>query len=432
MTSVFARLAAASLLAASLAAAGAAGDLDAGFGAGGIVLGPPGSDGNEGVVIDRTEGIVFVKRADVGASRIVSLHRLRANGAEDATFGTGGDATLATYASGAFFASGLALDGRRLVAVSLTDTEITVRRFSEGGALDAAFGTGGVTTLPVDFGLAIIDVRAQPDSKVLIVTTSHDPAAPALTQQIALFRLTASGVLDATFGSGGVVYTAIPGRAGFDRGTGLALQADGKIVVVGRSRNATGTSDPVALRYLANGTLDATFATGGVAIVPFGADNTVARRVLIGPDGKITAIGTGFDASLAQKGLVAFRLDSSGNLDLGFGAEGRGTLFAGGDGINVARQSDDKLVAVGAFNDGTPRGGAVHRLTAFGTRDTSWDGDGLLEIKPPGFANAELGEVAIDSHDRIVIVGGTWNAVDSSDSRWFVARLDAGRMITCR
>lgn len=429
---VLARLAATSLLAASLGASAAAGDFDASFGTGGVVLGAVGTDSNEGLVIDRLEGIVFIKSVDSGPSRIVSLRRLRANGTLDTGFGVGGEATLVTYPAGQFATTNLAPDGRRLVGVSRSDTEVTVRRFSESGVLDAGFGAGGVATLTDTYGLAIIGAAVQPDSKVLVVTTVLDLVVGS--QQIVLYRLTAAGALDATFGTGGVVKTAIAGRAGNDRGTGLALQADGKIVVFGRSQNTGGGTDPIVLRYLANGSLDATFASGGVAVVPFaGEPNVIARRGFITSDGKITAIGTivAPPPDLA-KGVAALRLNADGSVDVTFGTNGRAAALTNrASGLNVARQTDDKFLIAGFYQD-LAGGGPLHRLTPFGTRDAAWDGDGLLNVVIAGFANTNLGDVAIDSHDRIVVVGDVSTLPDFSDSRWFVARLDAGRMVTCR
>ena len=64
-----------------------------------------------------------------------------------------------------------------------------------------------------------------------------------------------AGSLDATFGNGGIVTT--PNTSD---GRGIAIQSDGKIVVAGQ---ATATEFALA-RYNTNGSLDATFGTGGI------------------------------------------------------------------------------------------------------------------------------------------------------------------------
>src|SRR5437867_3015943 len=80
-------------------------------------------------------------------------------------------------------------------------------------------------------------------------------------------------------GSGGVVITDFAGRD--DEAQGVALQADGKIVVVGTSGN-----DFAIARYNADGTLDTTFGSGGKITTDLGATEG-AFAVIIQPDGKI-------------------------------------------------------------------------------------------------------------------------------------------------
>src|SRR5438128_8975310 len=77
------------------------------------------------------------------------------------------------------------------------------------------------------------------------------------------------GDLDATFGTGGRVLTDFGGGAG---ARALALQADGRIVVAGRSRVAVGDDFALA-RYNPNGSLDSSFGSGGRVLTGCGADD---------------------------------------------------------------------------------------------------------------------------------------------------------------
>jgi hypothetical protein len=69
------------------------------------------------------------------------------------------------------------------------------------------------------------------------------------------------------------------------------------------------------------------------------------------------------------------------------------------------------------------------RHTAFGTLDTTWDGDGAYELLVPPFPDSVGNSIAIDAHDR-VLVSGTVDILGAS--RWYVARLDTGQKMMCK
>ncbi|QJR15183.1 delta-60 repeat domain-containing protein [Usitatibacter palustris] len=419
------------------AAHAAPGDFDTAFGSTGIVLGPPATYAGEGVAIDRNEGVLFLRKVLTGPDvETITLMRLKSNGNVDTTFGTGGDAAFGTG-----FATSIALDRRRILVVGSSSagsptTEVTVRRYSEEGVPDTSFGVSGIVTIPAVDPFGIIDVQAQDDRKVVVVTSTRPPGGAPGQQRITLYRLTEAGVLDATFGTGGVVLTAIPGGTGIDRGTGLRVQPDGRIVVTGRSHRGGTDFDAVLLRYLANGALDPTFATGGILVVPFGAERAFGRRLYLAPDGRIVVTGTVFTAAGEVDRVGTFRVNGAGALDVGFGSAGVSTLPVspfGASVFNIARQPDDKSVSVGWRDVADPPSdsqiGTVYRITAFGTLDTSWGGGGRIDILAPGFSSSNMSSVAIDDRERVVVVGSVRNG---TDTRWLVARLKTGRMEECR
>src|SRR5206468_502685 len=113
-------------------------------------------------------------------------------------------------------------------------------------------------------------------------------------RDFAVARYNPNGSLDATFGTGGTVTTAF----GFlTDGNAIALQGDGKIVVAGD----TVAYDPITgdpeftfalARYNLAGSLDATFGTGGTVTTAFGAPSEAhADAVALQVDDKIVAAG---------------------------------------------------------------------------------------------------------------------------------------------
>ena len=434
-------LAAAALACASVQAV-AAPDLDPAFGGTGFVVAPvnpPGttSFANEGIAADRHDAAVFLRSVSDGVTQTMAVMRILNTGVVDAGFGTAGAAPVLTIAPPGFIFSSLAIDSSRRILVAYGDggPSFRVARFSETGLLDAAFGAGGTATIPAVNTLAIIDVMAQPDGKVLVVsTTAIDPATP-VTQQITLYRLTAAGMLDPTFGSGGVVTTSVPGGTGRDGGTGLGLQPDGKILVAGRSDRTATERDGVVARYLPNGTLDPTFGVGGITTVSFGSTMRMfGRRLALQADGKIVVTGTVFDsAGIGAAGL--FRLNANGSLDVGFASAGTSMIPLGTNGgsvFQVVLQGDGRPVVAGdraRAPGNTNLISALLRYTVFGTLDTTWDGDGIYEFLPAPFTDSVASAVAIDGHDRVLVSG---NVSVTSDTRWYVARLTTGPKMMCK
>ena len=106
---------------------------------------------------------------------------------------------------------------------------------------------------------------------------------------IQVARLTPNGALDTTFATGGI---ATIDFGGDDFGEAMARQADGRIVVTGRSTAA----GAVVARLNANGSLDAGFGTAGKATVDFGVA-TFGLAVARAPNGRIVVAGqkTGAD-----------------------------------------------------------------------------------------------------------------------------------------
>jgi uncharacterized delta-60 repeat protein len=112
---------------------------------------------------------------------------------------------------------------------------------------------------------------------------------------------TTGGALDPTFGTAGITTTAFTTQG--DQANAVALQADGKIVVAGRTA-LFGTSDFAIARYTADGTLDSSFGSGGKATVDFLSGNDGAQAVVVQPDGKIVAGGFARNGNSVGVGLV--------------------------------------------------------------------------------------------------------------------------------
>ncbi|HEX8734340.1 MAG TPA: FG-GAP-like repeat-containing protein [Pyrinomonadaceae bacterium] len=157
-----------------------------------------------------------------------------------------------------------------------------LRRYLADGSLDTGFGTNGFVltpapTVPNNTG---VKLSVQPDGKIIGAATINAD----LNMDFAVFRYNADGTPDATFGTNGLVITAATAKA--DVVEDLLLQSDGKIIVVGYSRDYPLfiVQHATLARYNPNGSLDTTFGTGGIVTKPNGY---AFSDGILQPDGKI-------------------------------------------------------------------------------------------------------------------------------------------------
>lgn len=287
------------------------------------------------------------------------------------------------------------------------------------GSLDTSFGSGGIVAPGA--GTRLFGTAVQGDGKVLAVGEIGTQGGTTLL----LARFTAAGTLDTTFGVGGVVRgPAIPGlRGGGSIGRAVAVQADGKIVVVGTVTTSVGTGrfGLLAERYNANGSLDPGFGTAGVVDVLSGQSSGQGYAVAIQPDGKIIATGS---ADVAGAGsttphATVVRLNKNGGLDPSFGAGGT-EMLALGDysyALAVALEPDGRIVIAGSQAPGQLAPSAlIARLTPSGGLDPSFAGTGFyIRQFARGAASSAFNAVAVQSDGNIIAAGAALDGSSGAD-----------------
>jgi uncharacterized delta-60 repeat protein len=110
----------------------------------------------------------------------------------------------------------------------------------------------------------------------------------------------------------------------------LALESSGKIVVAGNARAANGATAFGVARFNANGTLDSSFGSGGVAQATSPLEGSIAdNAVVVQPNGQILVGGYRLVGGRPERffGLI-MRFDGNGMLDSGFGNGGQVNLTA--------------------------------------------------------------------------------------------------------
>src|SRR5499427_2247954 len=369
-----------------------------------------------------------------------ALARYNSNGTIDTSFGTSGTVTTAFDFPGNFdrvFTIVQQPDGK-FVAVGSTVNlfaNFALARFNANGTLDTSFGTGGIVTTAFGVSAEATSAVVQPDGKIVAAGFANLGGG----DDFALVRYNSNGTIDTSFGTSGKVTTAFLSQ-GFSlaQANSVTVQPDGKIVAAGNAAVGGGFDFALA-RYNSNGTLDASFGTGGQLTTDFGGANDQADSVAVQPDGKIVAAGAagqfinrGFDFGLA-------RYSSNGTLDASFGTSGKATTdFAGSSDVPsepsaIALQGDGKIVVMGeTLVSVSPSDGsliydfALARYNNNGTLDTSFGTSGKVTTDFAGGNDLPF-SVAVQPDGNIVLAGG---AAVNGRARFALARYVGGPVLS--
>lgn len=252
-----------------------------------------------------------------------------------------GDGRTTTGFGGNEFGEAIAIqpDGRIVVAGSTTSGgDFALARYEPSGALDTSFDQDGRVTTDFAGSAAGNDVAIQSDGKIVVAGT-RGSGSPDVDFDFVLARYNTNGSLDTTFSGDGRLGT---GFGGDDFAGGVAIQPDGKIIVAGTGGD--GSVDILLARYTTTGAIDTTFRDGGTVEQGLGGTE-VAKDVALQPDGKIVVVGSwkrpsSGNTSYAPSVMVA-RFNSDGGLD---------TTFSGPDGFIPYVSGIYEAVAISAAN----------------------------------------------------------------------------------
>ena len=241
----------------------------------------------------------------------------------------------------------------------------------------------------------VYSMAVQSDNKVLIAGYFDCVLMGNPGYNIA--RLNADGSRDTTFSTP---------TSSFPEIRSIAIQSDGKIVVVGKFPEYNGVPASKIIRLNSDGSIDTTFVTGT-------GFNYHAYAVAIQADDKIL-VGGSFGAYNGTPANQIIRLNSDGSVDTSFVT---GTGF-NGEIFSIAIQSDGKILLGGDVSqyNGQPCDELI-RLNSDGSRDTTFVTTGT------GF-NHIVRSIALQSNGKIV-VGGSFTSVNGDTNKKHFTRLNA-------
>lgn len=217
-----------------------------------------------------------------------------------------------------------------------------------------------------------------------------------------------SQTLDPTFDTDGIASFHVNDIASKQLAYDAALQADGKLVCVGKLTSPF--TQTFISRYNTDGSKDYTFNQSGFLT----KGSTTFQTVAIQNDDKLVVAGL----------FSIFRFLTDGSPDLSFNSTGFKTISFNNQNMNINHiefQTNDKVIVSGYISNGTNNDFAIAQLNSDGTLDTTFDTDGIL-ILAIGTANDQAYSHKIQNDGKIVVFGETFNGTNYD---FVVARINS-------
>ncbi len=276
--------------------------------------------------------------------------------------------------------------------LSLQDTDtVAITVAKVNDAPTFSSGSGNVTTTIGSGDDWARAMALQSDGKMVVVGYSSNGS----NDDFAVARYNVDGSLDSSFGTGGKATVAVGNST--DQAYAVTIQPDGKILVAGNSYNGS-NMDFAVIRLNTDGSLDTNFSGDGKVMVDFASGGDEAHSIVVQSDGKII-IGGSTNASL----FALARLHNDGSLDTSFGTGGKvntDVTAASDSGYSLALQSNGKILMAGAGNNNF----AVVRYNSDGTLDTSFGTGGKVETDLAG--GTDYGRSVLVNSDGSILVSG--------------------------
>ena len=285
--------------------------------------------------------------------------------------------------------------------------DVVLAAYTPSGKVDSTFGVNGKTFTDLGNNELAAEMLIQPDGKFLLIgntTTANNSNGKWMVS-----RYSSSGFPDSTFGTNGSV-TLDFNPAMVERANAGALQADGKLLVIGYSA-MQGYNNTLA-RFTSTGSLDSTFGVNGVLVYPLGPFEDYGSDIEIQSDGKyvtggLRMYGGGYNFALA-------RLNPNGSTDSSFGINGfieTDFGFNDDDLISAIYLHGNKITAVGSSGYNGDTDPAIARYTANGLPDSSFGVNGRLTTHV-GVGYGHLTSAVIQPDGKLLTTGYARNPLN--------------------
>lgn len=344
------------------------GELDTTYGdSGATVISVPSSTNQYAfdLVMQPDDKVVVVGNCVISGLSQALILRVNTDGTLDSTFGTNGIVTLALSSPTTVQAVTIQSNGQIVATGAFNNAaqEVLLFRLNTDGSLDSTFGTGGVTTTAINYAPSAMAIELQATQNIVV--------SGVLQGNNFLARYTTAGVLDTTFGSGGIVITNL---GGLSIPYAMTVDPSDNLIVGGTLSNLG-----FLLRYTSAGVVDTTFGNNGLFTFASGLRCNIFNCFGM-TNSEILVCGSSGSSALVGK------ISSTGALDTTFGDDSSGIMrltealddsYSSG----VLEDSSGNVLSAGRLCHGF----LAYRLTATGALDTTY-------AAPSGFINEPSGD----------------------------------------
>lgn len=304
--------------------------------------------------------------------------------------------------------------------------QLAIARYDEHGKLDPSFGGDGVVLLSSDLGFdaeQLLGLSARPGGGVVVLAADSFPSRYGVTVEppaTSLLGLTASGKLDASYGSAGIAHLDAVVTAFHPLGEGRILLA-GDAVGAPLGADSLHESDLFLARYGDDGEPDASYGNGGFATADFG-NIDLAGALLVEGDGSAVVGGAATDTHSSYclrfyepcpEEPVLAKFDADGQPDPAFGNAGRLRLdslaysfgaIAGGVGVKALAALPGEGILAGG---GSGPDAFLAAMSANGALDGKFGQGGLARERAPRPSDNSGDSLGVDRDGRILVAGAT-------------------------
>ncbi|HEX5122072.1 MAG TPA: hypothetical protein VFV97_02410 [Rhodanobacteraceae bacterium] len=309
------------------------------------------------------------------------------------------------------------LDDGSLIAVGISQVtsleEGFVVRMDANGTIDTTFAGGaGFVLIPLYYAHAVgIDSQG----RIVVAGESIDIGTFVYTANV--MRFNADGTPDTTYGDNGTASLAWDGAGNSGYLADLIMTADDGVIVAGRYEvYGSGLGSDYAIAKLdATGTPDATFGDAGSRVFHDPSSDSfinAIQRIAATPDGGIAWAGYYYVTDSGANPLIVGHLGADGATDDAFGDAATPGYFhpaivptaSSNYPTGLVAQPDGKLVVSATFFPGTEF--LAVRSTAGGQLDPDFADGGVFEadLAPDGDFS-EASALAMQPDGRIVLAG---------------------------
>ena len=417
---------------------GIPGEIDKTFGTNGAALYPS----SVGITINemhvQADGKIFATGwvYRTGSLWDTKLLRYNSDGTLDTGFGNSGSIEISKTGHDEGYAVVTDSSGNiYLASGNTTDYSLTVYKYDSSGNAVTSFGTSGAVAvndtgsegLGTGAGLAI-----DSDGR-LIVAMSQDTVVSndgtGCGYSIVLYAYNKdTGAKDTAWGDSGRCVDTVVNNYGDSTLDDMQIDSEGRIVIAGTRWETGSDQDIYVWRFTAGGAVDTSFGTildetrMGYYHYEKASTHEVSEEFALDSSDNIY-VSCGIDGGDTNGDAALLKLDSSGDLDTGFGTNGI-TVLDGADMVSYAGSEDEGTSAVmlngsiyllgrtyGPAEDEDPDCGFIAKYSTGGDLDTTFGENGisiLLGVAggyADGSTNDCFEDIAVSADNMLVILG---------------------------